>query len=210
MNRTFLPVGLAGLALVGALAGCGGGNTTPSSVGSAVGGAASNAASAASNAAGAASSVASNAAGAASSVASNAAGSASSAASGASSAAGGVASSARAVTGVDGEVEADDQSSDGRSVSIQQVKIEGAPQGWIAIHADNNGQPGQVVGQAPVRGDQKNVKVQFNTPLKSGKYHAMLHVDQGQVGTYEFPGADQPVVDGPLGPVMKDFDVTVR
>jgi hypothetical protein len=69
--------------------------------------------------------------------------------------------------------------------------------GWIAIHIDNNGSPGPVVGHAAVKdGLNTNVVVGIDPYRATPRLQAMLHVDKGQVGVYEFPGADVPVVSG--------------
>jgi hypothetical protein len=64
------------------------------------------------------------------------------------------------------------------------------------IHLDDNG-PGAVVGFAPVKdGVNRNVVVKIDTYTATPKLYAMLHKDAGKVGTYEFPGADVPVMNG--------------
>lgn len=68
--------------------------------------------------------------------------------------------------------------------------------GWIVIHADNNGTPGQVLGQAHVEtGVNTDVKVAVNPADVTSTVYAMLHIDRGMAGVYEFPGADVPVMD---------------
>lgn len=73
--------------------------------------------------------------------------------------------------------------------------------GWLVIHADNNGQPGAVVGQTQVNeGLNLEVDVTVNSDGLPTVVWPMLHVDDGTVGTYEFDGSsglDNPVsVDG--------------
>ncbi len=117
---------------------------------------------------------------------------------------------APAVT-VTGTLNAANQTGDGTSVTIKKVTIEGSG-GWIALHADNKGAPGTVVGFVEIEeGESKNVKVKGDKALKSGVYWPMLHKDDGTLGTYEFgetAGAtDAPVVaDGK--PVMKKITYT--
>ena len=38
-----------------------------------------------------------------------------------------------------------------------------------------------------------NVVVEIDAEAATPILHAMLHVDEGEVGTYEFPGPDVPV-----------------
>ena len=68
--------------------------------------------------------------------------------------------------------------------------------GWIAVHIDQEGKPGPVIGHAAApKGETKNlaIKLDQNVPV-GGKVWPMLHIDAGTIGTYEFPGADAPVV----------------
>ncbi len=80
--------------------------------------------------------------------------------------------------------------------------------GWIVIHADENGAPGPVIGQAAVSdGENANVQVTVDTEMATETLYAMLHTDAGTEGTYEFPGDDAPVqVDGAV--VVASFMAT--
>lgn len=75
--------------------------------------------------------------------------------------------------------------------------------GWLVIHAGTDGQPGDMLGYVAVpAGETKGVKVTLSEVAPD--MIAMLHVDEGTAGTYEFPGADGPLlVDGK--PVMAAF-----
>lgn len=88
--------------------------------------------------------------------------------------------------------------------------------GFLVIHADNGGSPGEVIGFAPVN---DGVNVGVSVPVDASKLTAvvfpMLHTDTGVVGTYEFgevEGADTPQmgVDGrPLFyPIMAKPGIT--
>jgi hypothetical protein len=73
--------------------------------------------------------------------------------------------------------------------------------GWLVIHADNNGQPGAVVGQTQVSdGLNEEFEVSVNSDGLTLVVWPMLHVDDGTLGQYEFDGSsglDNPVsVDG--------------
>ncbi len=91
-------------------------------------------------------------------------------------------------------------------MTVQQVVSNGP--GWIVIHADNNGQPGTILGQAPVQdGVNNNIQVQIDQAQSTPTLWAMLHTDAGTVGTFEFPGPDAPVkVNGQI--VQQSFQVT--
>ncbi len=93
----------------------------------------------------------------------------------------------------DNAVVVSDQSSDGLTVVVDSVTA--AAPGWIVIHLDNNGAPGPVVGQSAVEvGTNLDVEVSLDPALDSDTgLWAMLHVDEGVVGEYEFPGPDVPV-----------------
>ncbi len=80
-------------------------------------------------------------------------------------------------------------------VTIVQATVAGP--GWVVIHADNGGAPGPVIGHAPlVEGVNTNVAVTIDTDAVTPILHAMLHVDAGTVGIWEFPGPDVPVKIG--------------
>lgn len=105
-------------------------------------------------------------------------------------------------------VTADDQGSDGATVSVGQVTA--AVPGWMVIHLDDNGKPGPVLGQTLLAaGTTENVVVELAEALATDtKLWAMLHVDEGIAGEYEFPGADGPVIiDGKV--VMAPFTALV-
>jgi len=92
-------------------------------------------------------------------------------------------------------VTASDQSAVDGTVSIDQVVA--AQAGWIVIHIDANGAPGPVIGYAAVTaGSNSAVPVEIDLAQATPTLHAMLHVDAGQLGTYEFPGDDGPVRAG--------------
>jgi hypothetical protein len=77
------------------------------------------------------------------------------------------------------------------SVVIDQVVSDGP--GWIVIHADSGGAPGAVVGfSALANGLNSDVQVLIDEALATDMLFAMLHIDAGELSTYEFPGADLP------------------
>ncbi len=115
-------------------------------------------------------------------------------------------------TAVTGTVEAADQDSDGTSLTVSSVSLDGVEQGWIAVHSDVDGKPGPVVGTVQVeQGESSDVVVEFDDVVTTGDYWPMLHVDDGEIGSYEFPdveGVDLPVLDGEM-PVMQKLTLTV-
>jgi hypothetical protein len=102
------------------------------------------------------------------------------------------------VTGIDPRVVVKDQSVSSGWVTVAEVLSDGP--GWMVIHTDSNGKPGPVIGHSSVAdGLTRNVQVQIDPSAATATLYAMLHTDAGVVGTYEFPGADVPVmVDGKM------------
>jgi len=97
------------------------------------------------------------------------------------------------VTGGNPSVTVNDQTVNGNSVMVADVVSNGP--GWLVIHNQVNGTVGDPVGEVPVsNGDNKNVIVQIDPTKATGTMYAMLHVDAGTVGKYEFPGPDVPVM----------------
>lgn len=119
------------------------------------------------------------------------------------------------VAGVAAQMEAavdvSDQDSDGATVVIDSVVSEG--DGFIVIHRDNDGSPGEVIGHAPVSdGENTDVEVTLDGDVEDGEtLWAMLHTDDNTMGTYEFgdvEGADAPVTDADGDIVMQSFTVS--
>ncbi len=108
-------------------------------------------------------------------------------------------------------VSAADQESEGDMVTVASVTSEGP--GFIVIHRDNNGAPGEVIGNTAVEdGENTDVVVELTGDVADGaSFWAMLHADTNTVGTYEFgtvEGADAPItLDGEV--VMEMFMVTL-
>ncbi len=111
-----------------------------------------------------------------------------------------------------GTLTAEDQEGDGAAVTVASVEIDGSP-GWIAVHSDVDGEPGPVLGFVEIEeGSSTDVEVELDEPLtEDATVWPMLHVDDSELGSYEFPGvdgADLPVTEGEM-PVMMQIDVTV-
>ncbi len=91
-------------------------------------------------------------------------------------------------------------------ISVDQVIADA--QSWIVIHADDNGQPGKILGYALVKaGVNDDVLVEIKQAEATDKLYAMLHTDQGERSNFEFPnGADVPVTrNGRI--VMASFQI---
>lgn len=111
---------------------------------------------------------------------------------------------------ITGEIAVEDQRSDGREVTVAMASLEDE-QGWVVIHADDGGAPGEALGHTQLaEGAMQDVVVPLDPPVTGDRVPlwAMLHVDGEPHGTYEFPGPDVPVTsDGSI--VMAPFTVIV-
>jgi len=101
-------------------------------------------------------------------------------------------------------IDVSDQAIDQGTVTVTKVKAVEA--GWVVIHINADGKPGPVIGYTQIpAGESMDVKVTVDASQATPKLFAMLHVDEGAKGTYEFPGADVPVKDGDMI-VMQAFN----
>ncbi len=67
-----------------------------------------------------------------------------------------------------------------------------------------------MIGFAPVKsGVNENVRVNLDTNQVTNVMYAMLHTDAGEVGKYEFPGPDVPVIVNAVM-VSPEFTITSR
>jgi hypothetical protein len=80
--------------------------------------------------------------------------------------------------------------------------------GWVAIFTDKNDQPDVLLGYAPVpEGSSADLKVTIDSAKATNKMIAMLLLDAGKIGTFEYPGADEPVKNAAInGNVMAVFN----
>jgi predicted lipoprotein with Yx(FWY)xxD motif len=96
----------------------------------------------------------------------------------------------------------------GNSVTVDTV-ISDTP-GWLVIHAQAGDQPGPVLGQAAVEaGESEGVVVTIDPTEATGTLYAMLHVDAGTIGSYEFPGEDVPAIGADGKIVTFSFDLVI-
>lgn len=62
---------------------------------------------------------------------------------------------------------------------------------WVAIQADANGVPGEILGVASLKiGLNRDVVVEFNAATVTETVHAALYTDVGEAGVFEFPDGD--------------------
>ena len=81
--------------------------------------------------------------------------------------------------------------------------------GWIVLHVDDQGEPGQMLGFLPVEtGETANLSMNLNWRQASPMLHAVLYEDAGEKNVFEDPEVDVPVqVDG--RPIAGRFTVTM-
>ncbi len=76
-------------------------------------------------------------------------------------------------------------------VMIDEVVSDGS--GWAAVYAQLCDGPGALLGYASIAGGvNKRVAVAVDVARATETAYALLHVDTGEPGIYEFPGADRP------------------
>ncbi|MDZ4671456.1 MAG: hypothetical protein SH821_11350 [Phototrophicales bacterium] len=84
----------------------------------------------------------------------------------------------------------------GDSIMVENAIV--SANGFVVVHADNDGAPGPVLGYTPVFADSANtgISVALDPAGLTPVLHPMLHVDDCEAGVYEFgtvEGCDSPV-----------------
>lgn len=95
------------------------------------------------------------------------------------------------------EVSFEEQESDGTEIVIASVTLPSP--GFIAVHGNDGGAPGPVIGHSDLlpAGTSTDVTVTLDTPLESTDLlFPMAHIDMNENGEYEFMPPDE-VTDGP-------------
>ncbi len=91
-----------------------------------------------------------------------------------------------------------DQTPDSTQDNVLQIRVPyvvvDSP-AWVAIQADINGQPGDILGVTSLTtGINRNVLVEISGGQETERLHAALYADAGEVGQFEYPnGADTPI-----------------
>ena len=84
-----------------------------------------------------------------------------------------------------------------RKVVVDEVQTR--KEGWIAIYADQNGMPGQVIGyRRIIPGIFRQLEIEIDISKATVVLYAMVHKDQGNLGIFEYPGIDLPIKSGDL------------
>ena len=67
---------------------------------------------------------------------------------------------------------------------------------WVVIHAERDGQVGEVLGQTAVSpGTSTDVEVTIDPLQATDNLTAMIHVNAGSESTFDFPGEDDPLLE---------------
>ena len=96
--------------------------------------------------------------------------------------------------GVSAEVAGGQASGDGTTVTVPSAGISGVS-GWLVIRADAGGEPGDVLGYAPLREgeNEEDVAVPLDEPAGSETLYAVVHAEEPADGGFTFPDGDPPV-----------------
>jgi hypothetical protein len=90
-------------------------------------------------------------------------------------------------------IDVDNQTIDDSSqIMINKVTID--QPGWIVIQSDDDGEPGYVLGFSQLDNfKSENITVGIDPKMASSVLFAVLYIDRGITGVFEFPGPDTPV-----------------
>ena len=107
-------------------------------------------------------------------------------------------------------IHAANQTSNGKTVMVPEIYLK--DKGYLTIHADANGAPGPVLGVTGIlsAGEHEDVKVKLDKPLsETADVWPMIHVEDNNNTTYDFPNGDQPAkVDDKV--IVVKINVEVR
>lgn len=92
----------------------------------------------------------------------------------------------------------------GNTVSVNDITLEKTS--WLAIHEDNGGKPGNILGARRFpAGVTKNSFIELLRPTVGGVYYAMIHEDDGSP---DFDYEKDPPRIGDLSSMMVRFTIT--
>ncbi len=111
-----------------------------------------------------------------------------------------------ALSGAKNSLSVSDQAA-GNTVNVSLAVLENAA--WVAIHEDNAGKPGKILGAQMFQAGTHSGTVELlRGTTAGGTYYAMIHADGGD---HVFDAAkDAPVKDVDGNPVMAKFTATTR
>lgn len=96
---------------------------------------------------------------------------------------------------ISAEIEIADQSISSGKIIVDKASIPGT--GWVAVHElgvkmFDQYAPGKLLGWSTLTGANTNVEIPIS-PTTSKRIMVAIHPDKGQIGVFEFPGADAEV-----------------
>jgi hypothetical protein len=78
-----------------------------------------------------------------------------------------------------------------KSGTVLVSMVDALKPGWVAVFTDEKDQPGKLLGYAAVpAGTSSDVTVTVDSKNATSKMIAMLLIDAGTIGTFEYPGPD--------------------
>jgi len=107
------------------------------------------------------------------------------------------------VTGLLPKVQAVDQDVIDGAVIIHEVISLGP--GWLVIYSQEDGQPIKLIGKTAVKnGGNKDIRVEVDSSQVTPELYALLYIDSGEIGVFEYPGSDIPALSD-VGVVLDQF-----
>ena len=111
-------------------------------------------------------------------------------------------------------IQADDQTLEDPTVVLV-ASVTADVDGFVVIHADDGGSPGEVIGNVAVTaGATEDVEITLDREAEDGEtLYAMLHVDDPADGEYTFgdaEGEDPPALDAEGAVVVDSFKVSIE
>ncbi|NDJ36071.1 MAG: hypothetical protein GYB64_15560, partial [Chloroflexi bacterium] len=77
---------------------------------------------------------------------------------------------------------------------------------WLVVRADADGEPGPVIGQTRVEsGESTGVSIEVDAEAATDTLYVVLHEDSGEIGTFEYPDDDQPIIGPEEQAVVDSF-----
>lgn len=91
-------------------------------------------------------------------------------------------------------IEADEQTV-GEDNIVTLTYVEVLEPSWVVIHADENGEAGQVLGRVRLEaGVHENVTITIDRRYATPTLYAVLHEDDGEPNVLEYPQGDRPIL----------------
>jgi hypothetical protein len=90
-----------------------------------------------------------------------------------------------------------DQGGDGETVTVPAATLEGT-KGWLAVRANDGGEPGEVLGYSPLQaGTNNDVEVELDRPVDSSqRLYTTVHQESPADGKFTFPADDPTATRG--------------